>query len=186
MSYSAEVNRRTPTCFLFLIDQSGSMKDSMPGDAMYSKAQFVATAINRILQELVIRCSKDTEIRRYFQVGVIGYGATVGPVLPGNLMDRPLVWIDELYQNPLRVEEVKKKVEQKVKKEEEEAKKKVKEDTSKKAEEELLRTEVDIDQQCQDSDGIEQEQSKSQPGMLAELSLSTPSDDLKTGENNEE
>jgi uncharacterized protein YegL len=110
MSYSAEVNRRTPTCFLFLIDQSGSMKDSMPGDAMHSKAQFVATAINRILQELVIRCSKDTEIRRYFQVGVIGYGATVGPVLPGNLMDRPLVWIDELYQNPLRVEEVKKKV----------------------------------------------------------------------------
>ena len=61
-----------------------------------------------------------------------------------------------------------------------------KEEARKKVEEELLRKEVDVDQQCQDSDGIEQEQSKSQPGMLAEVSLSTPSDDLKTGENNEE
>ena len=110
MSYTAEVSRRNPTCFLFLIDQSGSMNASIPGDAVNSKAQFVATAINRVLQELVIRCSKDMSIYRYFQVGVIGYGVNVGSVLSGNLTGQSLAWIDDLYQNPLRVEEIKKKV----------------------------------------------------------------------------
>lgn len=110
MSYTAEVSRRNPTCFLFLIDQSGSMNAPMPGDATNSKARFVATAINRVLQELVIRCSKDMSIYRYFQVGVIGYGATAGSVLSGNLRGQSLAWVDDLYQNPLRVEEITKKV----------------------------------------------------------------------------
>ena len=70
--------------------------------------------------------------------------------------------------------------------EEEEAKKKVKEDTLKKGEEELLRTEVDIDQQCQDSEGIEQEQNQNESGIMAEVSLSASTDDPRADENNDE
>ena len=62
----------------------------------------------------------------------------------------------------------------------------MKEDTSKKAEEELLRTEVDIDQQCQDSDGIEQEQNQSESGIMAEVSLSASTDDPRADEDNDE
>jgi len=32
MVYSAEISRRSPTCFIFLIDQSGSMEDPFGGD----------------------------------------------------------------------------------------------------------------------------------------------------------
>lgn len=111
MSYSAEISRGNPSCILFLLDQSYSMSDRFGGgQSGDSKAVELARAINRILQELVIKCSKDMEIYRYFQVGLIGYGANVGPALSGRLASQPLVWIDEVYQNPLRVEEVVKKV----------------------------------------------------------------------------
>ena len=106
MAYTAEISRANPSCFVFVIDQSGSMSDPFGGsDNPTSKADALATAINRLLSELVLKCSKNMEVRRYFQVGVIGYGASVGPVLGGSLIGRELVWIDEVYNNPLRVEE---------------------------------------------------------------------------------
>ena len=53
MSYSAEISRGNPTCFLFLIDQSGSMEDTFGGEYSGStkadtKADAVANAINRL------------------------------------------------------------------------------------------------------------------------------------------
>jgi hypothetical protein len=74
-----------------------------------SKSQAMADAINRLLDTLVARCAKGEGVMRYFQVGVIGYGNTVGPALGGSLKDRELVWIDEIADNPLRVEERRKK-----------------------------------------------------------------------------
>ncbi len=38
MSYSAEISRNNPTCFLFLIDQSGSMNDPWSGGTFKKKA----------------------------------------------------------------------------------------------------------------------------------------------------
>lgn len=58
----------------------------------------MAAAINRILQELVIKCSKDVSVYRYFAVSIIGYGAAVGPVLGGALAGQPLAWIDDIYR----------------------------------------------------------------------------------------
>jgi len=111
MLYTAEISRANPSCFLFLIDQSGSMGDRFgSGEGGESKADITAAAINRLLTELVIKCSKDMEVRRYFQVGVIGYGASVGPALGGNLSGQSLIWIDDIYSNPVRVEERTKKV----------------------------------------------------------------------------
>lgn len=108
--YTAEISRRNPGCFLFLIDQSYSMSEPFGGgSAEISKARAVADAINRLLDTLVARCAKGEGIVRYFQVGVIGYGQTVGPALGGALKDQELVWIDEIADNPLRIEERKKK-----------------------------------------------------------------------------
>ena len=56
--YSAQITRTNPTCIVLLIDQSGSMSDAFAGgDAGRSKADELATIINRLLASLVIRCS---------------------------------------------------------------------------------------------------------------------------------
>ncbi len=109
MSYTAEISRTNPACFLFLIDQSGSMADSFPGEKR-KKSQGVADALNRMLQNLVIRCAKEEGVRDYFQVGVIGYGHTVGPAFVGPLAGRDLVPISEIGTTPARVEDRIKKV----------------------------------------------------------------------------
>lgn len=110
MPYTAEISRANPGYFIILLDQSGSMNDPFGGEQQGSKAEALAAAINRILQELVIKCSKDVSVYRYFAVSIIGYGASVGPVLGGALAGQPLAWIDDIYANPLRVDEVNKKV----------------------------------------------------------------------------
>ena len=110
MPYEAEISRDNPTCFLFLIDQSGSMSDPFGGgQGSESKADGLAVAINACLHELILKCTKG-DVYRYFEVGVIGYGAQTGPALGGALAGRPLVWVDELYANPLRFTTLTKKV----------------------------------------------------------------------------
>src|ERR687884_671993 len=102
MPYQAEISRSNPTCFVFLLDQSGSMSDPFAGSAGRSKADELATIINRLLASLVIRCSKDEGVRDYFEVGVFGYGGSgVKPVLDGT----PIVPIGRLADEPLRVED---------------------------------------------------------------------------------
>jgi hypothetical protein len=113
MSYSVEISRTNPTCFLFLIDQSGSMADAISGGeggVATRKADVVADAINRFLQELSIKCAKDEGVRDYFHVGVIGYGARVGPAFGGSLKGRDVVPISEVAATPAKVEDRIKKV----------------------------------------------------------------------------
>ena len=108
MAYQAEISRSNPTCFLFLIDQSGSMADSFAGATGRSKADELATILNRLLASLVIRCSKDEGIRDYFQVGLFGYGANkVASALPefGDIVP-----IGRLADAPLRIEDRTQKV----------------------------------------------------------------------------
>jgi len=112
MAYDAEISRANPSCFLFLIDRSGSMDDPFGGsESDRKKADLVADAINRLLQNLVIKCAKEEGIRDYFSVGVIGYGEGVGPALAGPLAGRDLVPISDVGNSPARIEERKKKVE---------------------------------------------------------------------------
>jgi hypothetical protein len=56
-----------------------------------SKAQGAADAVNKILQNLVVKCARDEGVRDFFDVGVIGYGAS------------------ELANAPLRIDERTKK-----------------------------------------------------------------------------
>lgn len=106
MPYESEISRSNPTCFLFLVDHSTSMVDPLmgiPGNP--KKAQFVADALNKVIQSLVVSASKDMDVRRYYQIGVIGYGFQVESLLGGELRGQDLVWIDQIYENPLRIEE---------------------------------------------------------------------------------
>jgi hypothetical protein len=110
MAYNSEISRSNPTCFLFLIDHSTSMVDpimGIPGNP--KKAQFVADALNKVIQSLVVSASKDVDVRRYYQIGVLGYGFGVNSILGGELQGQGLAWIDEIYQNPLRIDERMKK-----------------------------------------------------------------------------
>jgi hypothetical protein len=122
MPYAAEVSRSNPSCILFIIDQSSSMNQviNIPGVAELpfddegvstavrrrrSKAQGVADAINRLLQNLVIKCAKSEGIRDYYHIGVIGYGRTVGPRLGGRLAGCSLVPISQIADSPLRIDQ---------------------------------------------------------------------------------
>lgn len=111
MSYSAEISRTNPSCFLFVIDQSGSMADPFGGEAGRRKADGVSDALNRLLQNLVIKCAKTEGVRDYYHIGVIGYGAQVGNAFLGALAGKELAPISEVAANPARIEERTKKVE---------------------------------------------------------------------------
>jgi hypothetical protein len=81
------------------------------GEGGKRKADGVADAINRLLQNLVIKCAKSEGVRDYYEVGVLGYGASVGPAFGGSLAGRDLVPISEVADQPARVEERTRKVE---------------------------------------------------------------------------
>jgi hypothetical protein len=111
MSYSAEISRTNPSCFLFLIDRSGSMDDPLTtGEGRRTKADGVADAVNRLLQNLVIKCAKSEGVRDYYYAGVIGYGSKVDVAFSGALAGKELVAISEIADNPARVEERTKKI----------------------------------------------------------------------------
>jgi hypothetical protein len=109
MPYQAPIQRSDPTAFLFLVDQSSSMGDKMASSDK-TKAQFVADVLNRTLMNLVTRCTKADGIRDYFEVGVLGYGAQgAANSLGGALTAQVLNPISAFEQNPLRIEERKKR-----------------------------------------------------------------------------
>jgi uncharacterized protein YegL len=104
MAYEAEVGRSNPGAFLFLIDTSGSMLDTFGGNCK-RKAEGVADAINQLLQNLAIKCSKSEGIRDYYEVGVISYGRDVRPAFGGKLSGRALVPIGEVANSPAKIVE---------------------------------------------------------------------------------
>ena len=105
MPYTAEISRTNPTCFLFLVDQSSSMLEPFGGQPGKQKSEGVADAINRLLQNLVLKCAKSEGIRDYFYVGLVGYGGRVTSALGGALAGQPMVPVSALANSPLRVEQ---------------------------------------------------------------------------------
>jgi hypothetical protein len=108
--YSVEISRANPTCLVFLLDQSASMQDPIGSGEGQRKCDAVADALNRLLSELCIKCAKEEGVRDYFHIGVIGYGASVGPALAGPLAGRDLVLLSEIAASPARLEARHKKV----------------------------------------------------------------------------
>lgn len=108
--YQAQISRSNPSAFVFLIDQSASMSGDWAGEPGKNKAQALATILNRLIQNLVLRCAKEEGIRDYYEVAVIGYGARVASALGRSLGGADLVPISRLGEAPLRVEERTKRV----------------------------------------------------------------------------
>lgn len=109
MSYEQQISRNSPTAFLFLVDQSGSMSDKMSSGK--SKAEFVSDVLNNTIKSLILKCSKSDGVRDYFEIGVIGYGHNfVGNSLSPDLQDKLIQPISRIEQAPLRVEERKKRM----------------------------------------------------------------------------
>ena len=103
MSYTAEISRRAPTAFVVLIDQSGSMAEAFGLDSTRTKAQFVADVVNKWIDTLVLRCSKGTEVRHYFDIAVLGYGGSVHSALQS--LGDGFSPIGALADQPLRIED---------------------------------------------------------------------------------
>lgn len=104
MAYNAEISRRNPTCFLFLVDRSASMEDLF-ADGLKRKCDGVAETLNRLLYEFAIKCAKEEGIRNYYEIGVIAYGGTVATAFSGPLAGRSLIPIADIAASPLRIEE---------------------------------------------------------------------------------
>ena len=83
MSYKAEISRKHPSAFVFLIDQSRSMgspwgSTDKNGDSSLIKAQAVADVVNSFLDELINRCQKEGGTNDYFDIALLGYGKKGG------------------------------------------------------------------------------------------------------------
>lgn len=101
--YTAQITRSTPTAFIFLVDQSVSMRrtTTLNGEQM-TLAEAVARIVNNQINELVLRCIKTTEVRHYYDIAVIGYGHEVYSGWNGMLAGRNFVSPEELKNNPFK------------------------------------------------------------------------------------
>lgn len=108
--YSAEINRKQPALLMLLVDQSFSMSEPS-GQGQGTKAEALALAVNNLLGNAVLLCSRGGEkVYNYFEVGVLGYGASLGPILHGAAAERPVLPVKELADNPRRVDKVTRRV----------------------------------------------------------------------------
>ena len=102
-AYTAQITRNTPTAFIFLIDQSVSMRKTttLYGEEM-PMAEAVARIVNHQLNELVLRCIKGSETRDYYDIAIIGYGENVYSGWKGELEGRDFVKPSELKEHPYK------------------------------------------------------------------------------------
>jgi hypothetical protein len=103
--YSEPMSKKRPGCIVVLIDQSGSMSDPFAGSEKQAKDAACALAVNRVLRELVLCCSRGKSISPRCEIGVIGYGgANVASAVGGRLSGKTLVSIADVADSPLRVD----------------------------------------------------------------------------------
>lgn len=101
--YTAQVTRDTPTAFIFLVDQSISMnRNTLLYGEPLTLSEAVARIVNRSIEELVNRCIKGCEVRRYFDIAIIGYGDEAQSAWQGKLVGRDFVTPEELRQSPYK------------------------------------------------------------------------------------
>jgi uncharacterized protein YegL len=102
--YDTRIARDRPGCFVFLIDQSGSMSETWGIDNGKSKAEIVADYVNNAMNEIINICQKaDPQPLHYFDICVIGYGQkrdTAEVLWEGNLKGKTFVSPADLKENP--------------------------------------------------------------------------------------
>ena len=103
-TYTQKITRQNPALFVFLLDESFSMVEPL-SNSDKEKQEQLATAINSLLQNMVIQATKDEGVRHYMDVSVIGYHTDqeakpiIESPLTGNLAGRDRVSIVEIAEN---------------------------------------------------------------------------------------
>lgn len=98
MPYKKLVDGANPTCFIFLLDRSGSMSEQWNEKA--KKMEYVASIINTLLKDLINKCTKGDVYKNYFHISAIGYGDNkVEPAFAGKLSDQFICTIEEIANN---------------------------------------------------------------------------------------
>lgn len=90
----------TPGLLVILIDQSGSMLQSYEGGE--TRTVFATKVINRVINDIIENNFNGDKPKNRCFISVIGYNHEVKELCSGYLTD--------LYENPIRVESVKKKI----------------------------------------------------------------------------
>jgi len=108
--YSQEISRARPACFLFVLDQSGSMEEPLGGtDPPQRKCDALIEATNGWLNNMIIKASGSEGVKDWMHVGVVGYrtdeqnNPIIGSAFQGALTEEPLIPISKIHQSPLRV-----------------------------------------------------------------------------------
>jgi hypothetical protein len=96
--YKQAITRHNPTAAVFLIDQSGSMRDRWSNGE--PKSSVVTSYLNDALYELVLTCTRQDGVRPYVDVAIIGYGGDeqtgVRSLLPGTSIKKPFLPVSEI------------------------------------------------------------------------------------------
>ena len=72
--YTQEITRRHRAAIIIAIDQSGSMSEDIPfGTQHMSKAEAVTIVTSRFIDEMIMRATREGEVRNYYDVAIIGY-----------------------------------------------------------------------------------------------------------------
>ena len=90
----------TPGLLIILIDQSGSMLSPYSGNE--SRTVFASKVINRVINEIIQKNFNGDKPKNRCFISVIGYNHNVKELCSG--------YLTELYNNPLRIETIKKKI----------------------------------------------------------------------------
>ena len=108
MTYSAEISRLNPGCFLFLVVECFGMPAPLGGQKVLSKGQAAADAVNRIVDTLSQRCSSGMDVRDYFHIGILGFTTkgklrmggepVINSHLPGTTPDQPFLSISRVVE----------------------------------------------------------------------------------------
>lgn len=110
-AYTARVDREHPSAFIFMIDQSVSMRRVITynGEDM-TMSEAVARIVNAQINELVERCVKNNETRHYFDIAMIGYGENAYSAWNGPLAEKDFVTPEEIRDNYFKKITVKEEV----------------------------------------------------------------------------
>ncbi len=89
----------TPGYLIILIDQSGSMMKDYEGE---TRTSFASKAINRVINEIIQKSFNGDKPKNRCFITVIGYNHNVKEICSG--------YLEDLYNSPIRIDTIKKKV----------------------------------------------------------------------------
>lgn len=105
MNYTQSITRLRRTAFVLAIDQSGSMVEELEFRGRHMpKAAAVAEVANSLLSELLLRATREGEVRDYYDIAVIGYsGEGVRSLLSADETFVPVSALEGAARNTHRV-----------------------------------------------------------------------------------